>query len=138
MKGIYILLIELNNDIQRRIGSLGKVYFSKGIYAYVGSAQNSLEKRIARHAAKRKKKFWHIDYLLSSASARILKVFYKEAGKEEECKMAKKLSEKGRAISGFGASDCNCESHLFQIRHEKDVLDLGMKEMKGGAIFKNN
>lgn len=130
MKGIYVLLIGINKDMQRRIGSLGEVYFSRGIYAYVGSAQNNLEKRIARHTAKRKKKFWHIDYLLDSASARILKVFYKEAGKEEECRTAKKLSEKGRAISGFGASDCNCKSHLFQIKCEKDILDLDMKELK--------
>jgi len=37
MKGIYILLIRISKNIQVKIGSLGKINFNKGIYAYVGS-----------------------------------------------------------------------------------------------------
>ncbi len=129
MKGIYVLLIELKKEIRLKIGSLGKIKFGKGIYAYIGSAQNNLEKRIARHLSKNKKRFWHIDYLLDGESAKVLKVFYKKAKKEEECKIAKKLSKTESLIKNFGCSDCNCKSHLFRIKNLKNILDLGMVEL---------
>ncbi len=116
MKGVYILIIKISKNLQEKIGSLGKINFEKGIYAYVGSAQNSLEKRIARHISKNKKKFWHIDYLLGIKSAKILKVFYKKAAKSEECKIAKRLSKTESLIKNFGCSDCNCKSHLFRVK----------------------
>ena len=125
MRGIYILLIKINAKIQEKIGSLGRIEFDKGIYAYVGSAQNNLEKRIQRHKAKNKKVRWHIDYLLNNKSLKILKVFYKKAGKEEECKIAKKLSKTGKIIPNFGCSDCECESHLFKIKNMENILKLG-------------
>jgi Uri superfamily endonuclease len=67
MKGTYALIIELASDERISVGKLGKINFKKGYYLYVGSGQNSLEARIARHLRKRKKKFWHIDYLLASS-----------------------------------------------------------------------
>jgi len=129
MKGVYILLIKINKKIQEKIGSLGKINFNKGIYAYVGSAQNNLEKRIQRHKTKNKKMRWHIDYLLNNKSSKILKVFYKKDGKEEECRIAKKLSKNEKPILEFGCSDCKCKSHLFKIKNIKNILRLGMKEL---------
>ncbi|MBS7654282.1 GIY-YIG nuclease family protein, partial [Candidatus Bathyarchaeota archaeon] len=93
MKGVYILLILVDGDIAINIGSLGKIFFEGGFYAYVGSAQNSLEKRVARHFKKGKKKFWHIDYLLENKRGRIIEVFYREADKGEECRIANKIGE---------------------------------------------
>ena len=74
IKGIYVLFIRVERDIVVKIGSLGKLKFSKGIYAYVGSAQNGIKKRIARHLKKRKRKFWHIDYLLAQRCVKIEKI----------------------------------------------------------------
>lgn len=119
MKGIYVLLIEVEKNINIRIGNLRRINFRKGFYAYIGSAQNNLEKRIERHLKKEKKKFWHIDYLLSSSFAKVNIVFYKETDKEEECKIAKMLSKIAKQIKGFGSSDCNCESHLFILNDMK-------------------
>jgi len=127
MKGIYMLLIEVSKNIEVKIGSLGKIKFDKGNYVYVGSAQNSLEKRVARHKSKNKKTFWHIDYLLNNKYAKILKIFYKKAGKTEECKIAKKLSKTEISIPKFGCSDCNCNSHLFKIKNIANILKLGVK-----------
>jgi Uri superfamily endonuclease len=62
-KGIYILVVSVSKDINVNVGALGSVNFEKDLYAYVGSAQNNLEKRIERHLRKTKQKFWHIDYL---------------------------------------------------------------------------
>ena len=114
-KGIYILVVSVSKDINVNVGALDSVKFEKGVYAYVGSAQNNLEKRIERHLRKTKQKFWHIDYLLDNANVKVLKVFYKNAGKSEECKVANKIGERCVPTKGFGSSDCKCKSHLFKL-----------------------
>ena len=133
MKGIYVLLISISRDISIRIGALGLVSFEKGLYAYVGSAQNNLEKRIARHVGKVKKKFWHIDYLLSDTRVTIQKVLTQEVGKPGECKLADRLCRKGFPVPGFGCSDCKCKSHLFKIRNY-EFLKGGMRETVVGSF----
>ncbi|MGB9713994.1 DUF123 domain-containing protein [Candidatus Bathyarchaeota archaeon] len=115
MKGIYVLIISVNENITVHVGALGKINFEKGLYTYVGSAQNNLEKRVERHSRRSKRKFWHIDYLLCNKTAKIEKIFYKKAEKVEECKIAKEIGRTGVAVKGFGCSDCKCESHLFKI-----------------------
>jgi len=125
MKGIYVLLIKIGGNIEEKIGSLGNIKFGKGTYAYVGSAQNGLEKRIARHKSGNKKTFWHIDYLLGNKHAKILKVLYKNVGKKEECKITKKLNKNETAIPGFGCSDCKCKAHFFRIKNQR--IFCGMK-----------
>lgn len=129
MKGIYVLIISVDKDVSVNVGALGKISFKKGLYAYVGSAQNSLEKRVKRHFKKVKRRFWHIDYLLARKNVGIVKVFYKEAGKTEECKTAKELSKTGEPITGFGSSDCKCKSHLIKIKDYR-FLKKSMCEMK--------
>ncbi len=116
MRGIYCLLISVKKDSAIRVGALGRMLFKKGTYCYVGSAQNGLEARVNRHlSSKKKKRFWHIDYLLADRkNAFVRSVFYKIAGKKTECETAGKLAKAGGApMSGFGCSDCSCHSHLF-------------------------
>jgi Uri superfamily endonuclease len=115
LKGIYVLIIQLEKEAELSVGSLGMVTFKPGLYAYVGSAQANLEQRIRRHLRKEKRLFWHIDYLLDSDAAKVVKVLHKEADKNGECAVADKLSEKGEPVDGFGCSDCRCRSHLFRI-----------------------
>ena len=97
------------------MGALGKLTFKKGLYAYVGSAQNNLEKRVRRHLRKEKRKFWHVDYLLDNDAAEVVAVFHKQADKTGECAVARAIGERGEAVVGFGASDCSCKSHLYRI-----------------------
>ena len=127
MKGIYVLVVQLDYGSDMRVGKLGALHFEKGLYAYVGSAQIALEKRIARHLGKEKRVFWHIDYLLQSSSAKILKIFTKTAKKQEECTLAKQIAAKGKAVEGFGCSDCRCISHLIRI-NSHDFLRDSMQE----------
>ena len=115
MKGIYVLIIQIDSDIAVNVGGLGRVTFTKGLYSYVGSAQSNLEKRVQRHLRKEKQEFWHIDYLLDNDKTRIRKVFHKQGSKTEECVLAKAISLRGPGVEGFGASDCSCKSHLFSI-----------------------
>jgi Uri superfamily endonuclease len=130
VKGIYALLLFLDTDLSIYVGALGKISFTRGAYVYVGSAQNNLEKRVARHMRKEKKLFWHIDYFLDSGAARILKVFYKRGGKAEECVLANEIAKRGDPIKGFGCSDCSCTSHLFHL-NSKNLFNLDfVKELK--------
>ena len=129
MKGVYVLLINVGKNLQLKIGSLGKMNFDKGKYAYVGSAQNNLEKRIERHMSKNKKKFWHIDYLLDNKSTKIVDTFYKKSGKSEECRIADKLGKTELPVLKFGCSDCNCKSHLFRIINSDAILRLRLEEL---------
>ena len=128
MKGVYVLVIEVSRDIDVKIGSLGEIGFVKGLYAYAGSAQNSLFKRIERHLSDEKKRFWHLDYLLDSGFAKVVKVFYKEGPKSLECRTAAQLSECGVDVRGFGCSDCKCGAHLVRISSLDCVLRLEMDE----------
>lgn len=126
-----MLVIRLGRDVQVDVGAKGRLDFGRGLYAYVGSAQNNLEKRVSRHLRKDKRKFWHVDYLLGDDSATVVEVFHKRGDKTEECRVAEMIGERAEPIDGFGASDCGCRSHLFRIEDygflEKLMLVLDLK-----------
>ncbi len=127
VKGIYVLVIQLGKNAEIAVGKLGTLYFPKGLYAYVGSAQTALEKRIERHRRREKRLFWHIDYLLQNPNAKIVKIFYKTGGKAEECRIATAIGTKGEVVHGFGSSDCHCKSHLFHVQ-DYDFIHEFMQE----------
>ncbi len=129
MKGVYCLIMTVNENINPKIGALGKIKFKKGNYVYVGSAQNNVEKRIARHKRKNKKIKWHIDHLLANPNVKIEKTVYKKANKQEECRIAGLLNKFGQPIKNFGSSDCSCYSHLFKLKSLKDLNKLKLKEI---------
>jgi len=111
------------------VGSLGSLKFNSGLYAYIGSAQNSLEKRVIRHLRRDKRIFWHIDYLLNSERAEILEIFCKNAPKERECETAKAIMGFGEPVIGFGSSDCGCRSHLVKLGDYEGLK--GLMEAEG-------
>jgi len=127
----YIILIENYKDREVFIGRLGKLNFSKGIYAYIGSGKKNIMARIKRHLSNNKKIFWHIDYLLNRKT-RIKEVWI--SSKEAECKMAKYFVKYGFSyIKNFGSSDCRCQSHLFFVHNNRRKIRNILKKMK----FKN-
>ena len=107
----YILMTYLPRKRVIKVGRLGKVTFEAGLYFYVGSGGRSPDKRLARHARKRKRKFWHIDYLTVNSSVIGALIF--EHGRSLECELADALAGVFAPVRGFGASDCKCRSHLF-------------------------
>ena len=111
MKGSYILLVELDQPQRISVGRLGIMLFRKGFYAYVGSALNGLEARVARHLQRSKKQYWHIDYLLGKAI--VIGVILIPGEERLECILAQTLGQRLRCISRFGSSDCGCAGHLF-------------------------
>ena len=104
MKGSYVLILEIKPLKTVSIGKLGKIKF-KGVYAYVGSALNSIEARVRRHLTKKKRKFWHIDYLTALKECKVKAVYFSN---QKECKIAREISKVAEAVKGFGCSDCSC------------------------------
>ena len=118
MKGAYLLILKNDRTRKIKVGKLGIFKFRKGYYVYVGSAMNSLEKRIERHLRKSKKLKWHIDYL--TTKMKIIGIIKIPSEKKIECEIAKFVSKFAKPfIKKFGASDCKCFSHLFKIKKEK-------------------
>lgn len=112
-KGVYQLHLRLDKPKRIRVGKLGVFTFPAGRYIYTGSAMNGLIGRLRRHLKKRKKLYWHIDYLLRHA--KIETIFVLETGERVECQLNSltlSLPNAKVIVKGFGCSDCRCPSHL--------------------------
>lgn len=137
-RGSYIALFSLAKGLHLKIGKLREVYLRRGYYLYVGSAKRDLTKRMERHRRKRKRAFWHIDYLTKVAS------FYKglpiRTSLDIECELSQRLKGVSEwSIPGFGSSDCSCESHLFGMEGDpiKSSPFIGLlQDFRIGAIEK--
>ncbi len=98
-----------------QVGRLGKLVFSAGSYAYVGSAhgRGGLGARLKHHLGRISRPHWHIDYFKNRAP--IVEIWAAAHGKRQECRWAQALQRMAGATMpapGFGASDCGCKSHL--------------------------
>lgn len=123
--GAYVLLIRLDGRAEIGVGRLGQFTFEAGIYAYVGSAMNGLDARVARHKRHEKKLRWHIDYLLQHA--KVVDVIEFESAERRECRINDRIRRGWRSaypVAGFGASDCRCVSHLHLLPADADVEAL--------------
>ena len=131
MRGVYCLILHVVKNVRIKVGALGLIKFKRGIYVYVGSAQNGIDNRIKRHLKKVKRRYWHIDYLVANKYVRIEKVVYKEAPKDEECRIASFLNLFCEPVKGFGCSDCKCISHLFWLKKwDSDFISRIGQELK--------
>ncbi len=111
-RGSYLLILNLKRDQKIDVGKLGEVHFRRGFYIYVGSAMANLTERMERHRRLRKKHHWHIDEL--RAVAQFHSVLAIRSSNRLECEIAKAMSEIAEwSVSGFGSTDCSCETHLF-------------------------
>ncbi|MDY6834035.1 MAG: GIY-YIG nuclease family protein [Chloroflexota bacterium] len=119
-KGSYILIASLPINQTIHVGKLGEVSFSKGFYAYVGSAMNGLDSRIGRHLQTKKNIHWHIDYLLQYAD--ITDILYCRNEHRLECQIAQMMSPHFSSINRFGCSDCRCHSHLIVCQQRSDLI----------------
>ncbi|MBI5747196.1 MAG: GIY-YIG nuclease family protein [Nitrospirae bacterium] len=115
--GSYIIILYVKKAIIVDVGKIGRIDFKKGYYLYVGSAKTNLAKRIERHKRRRKRLFWHVDYLRKEAD--FFAALPILSSVPLECHIAKRL--KGIAdwtIDRFGSSDCSCETHLFGMHED--------------------
>lgn len=123
-KGIYVLEIYVKNTKELTIGSLPKTEYS-GHYLYVGSALGpGGYKRVSRHLevarGVRSGGHWHVDYLLDAG--KVVNIWLLPTDEKLECKLARELADTlPEPVEGFGASDCGCYSHLFELSDRNRV-----------------
>lgn len=124
-RGAYMVVLFIERDKPVRIGTLGNILFKRGYYVYVGSAEKALKARIERHKRRRKKAYWHIDYLRNHCE--IVTVLPVRSSERLECLMARDIEMIAQStIRGFGSSDCKCRGHLYYfselpIRNKKFI-----------------
>ncbi|MGY5863895.1 MAG: GIY-YIG nuclease family protein [Candidatus Thorarchaeota archaeon] len=129
MKGVYILIIEIEQPVRVEIRSLGEVMFESGTWIYVGSAMGTgstnLENRLKRHFRSEKTVYWHIDHLLNK-EVELRKAYWTESLTHAECIIAQHL-ETGELFSAgprrFGSSDCKsgCQAHIFRYNSNTGI-----------------
>ncbi|MFB6101942.1 MAG: DUF123 domain-containing protein [Haloplanus sp.] len=111
--GTYTLILDLPHAVDIEVGALGTHHLSAGAYAYTGSALGRGGfARVDRHrrvaAGDHDVRHWHIDFLTGHPATDLVTVV--TAGVDAECAVAERLPP--GPIPGFGASDCDCRSHL--------------------------
>jgi Uri superfamily endonuclease len=114
--GTYILVLYHGQQQRIRVGGMGFQVFAKGWYLYVGSAfgPGGVAARCGHHRRVSPHPRWHIDYL--RAKCRLEEIWFTHDPRRREHEWASLLAHQLKMLQpilGFGASDCNCESHLF-------------------------
>lgn len=110
--GSYLIQLHFPEDREITVGSLGRMVIKKGYYLYVGSARKNLARRVERHLRKKKRFFWHIDYLRDqAASCFAIPIRTGDAIEHELAAAVAAISD--WSVPRFGSSDCSCGSHLF-------------------------
>lgn len=109
-------MISVDEDCWISLGALGETFFPAGVYAYAGSALNSLDGRLRRHFSSKRKKHWHIDYLLEKGGA--VDAYALPSTTRMECMLnalVDSLDGSREFAPGFGCSDCGCRTHLHRL-----------------------
>jgi len=115
--GSYFIRLHFPEDREMDVGSLGRIVIKKGYYLYVGSAKKNLSQRVERHLRKKKRFFWHIDYLRDqAASSFAIPIRTADAIEHDLAAAVAKVSD--WSIPRFGSSDCSCGSHLFGMAED--------------------
>ncbi len=128
-RGTYVLVLELTHRRVMNVGSLGRIRFAGGYYAYTGSARRGMRARVVRHLAREKRKKWHVDWLTTQPDVLPIAIAStRQTGLE--CKIAAVLSSGAdMLVKGFGCSDCECVSHLCYFS-DSDALSLALKDLR--------
>lgn len=114
-RGNYILILRLERSMRFAAGGLEKRAYPRGYYIYVGSAMRNLAQRMERHRHRRKRVYWHIDYLRDRAV--FIEALPVRSSRQLECAVAGALRDVSDwTVPGFGSTDCSCEAHLFGMR----------------------
>ena len=91
--------------------------------------------RISHHLRVNLKCHWHIDYLLQKMP--VFQVLYTENPRRLEHQWAmllKRIPELSIPMNRFGASDCQCASHLFHIPSQ--YRDIRIEQKLGEDVMK--
>lgn len=131
--GTYSLVVDVSEARTVAVGALGERRFEPGAYAYAGSARGPggfarLDRHRAVAAGERDTRHWHLDYLLGQESTSVVEGF-RTPDVDAECAVA--AATPGAPVPGFGASDCDCPTHLHGPMG-RAVLCSALERIHGG------
>jgi Uri superfamily endonuclease len=120
---------------------MGDLRLSRGWYLYVGSAfgPGGVAARCDHHRRLATRPHWHIDYLRTGLPLR--EIWFTHDPQHREHQWAALLASAWALASpfeGFGASDCDCRSHLFHSAVKPDAAEfraLVRRELVGHAAL---
>lgn len=117
--GTYALVLECSNPFRAVVGRRGSLFFADGYWIYVGSAfgPGGLRARLTHHLKPSARPHWHLDYIKDAM--RPVEIWITTDGVKREHAWAQILASMSGAalpVTGFGASDCGCRSHLVHMR----------------------
>jgi Uri superfamily endonuclease len=113
-----VLILEASQAARISVGRLGELHIEPGWYAYVGSAfgPGGVAARCGHHREIARRPHWHIDYLRAVCELR--EIWFSHDPQRREHAWAELLQgSRGsrQPFAGFGATDCDCGSHLFRF-----------------------
>jgi Uri superfamily endonuclease len=114
--GTYALIISCASSARIQVGRLGTMQLQGGYYVYLGSAlgPGGLRARITHHQKLSTRPHWHIEYV--KAHTRLHSIWFSYDARRLEYQWTRVVQTMRGArapILGFGASDCDCRSHLY-------------------------
>jgi Uri superfamily endonuclease len=118
-EGTYALLCTSASSEIIDVGRLGRLQLQPGFYLYIGSAfgPGGLRARIDHHRHESPKPHWHIDYLRLHVPLTSVWFTYDHRCREHLWARVAEAGLDGELLfAGFGASDCNCCSHLVYFK----------------------
>lgn len=125
-KGTYALVMFLHAKRTITIGKLGPFVFDPGWYVYIGSAFGSggLRARTNHHKRRKRRLFWHVDYLREIVP--IAEIWFSYGPRVAEHDWAQLIAKMCGAVipvRGFGSQGCKegCVSHLIRFTNRPDV-----------------
>ena len=116
LSGTYALILASAGNEHLQIGRLGQLQVRSGYYVYLGSAfgPGGVKARISHHRKTATRPHWHIDYLSSSLPLDEVWYSYDPIHREHQwADLFKRMEGSAIPLKKFGASDCDCVSHLF-------------------------
>jgi Uri superfamily endonuclease len=144
--GTYALVLKSTSDQRIDVGKLGRLSIRPGFYVYVGSAfgPGGLKARIAHHMKISARPHWHIDYLRRSMDLNEIWFTYDSRPCEHQwAGVLASVSGGSIPLSGFGASDCRCKSHLYFFNSRPSGVGLRRRlhaslKLHGKIFIKNH
>jgi Uri superfamily endonuclease len=136
-RGTYALIYRCEETFRAVAGKLGPVCLSPGYWIYIGSAfgPGGLRSRLIHHLKPSPRPHWHLDYVKHGLTP--IEIWLTTDAVRREHAWAGDLARlKGAAcpISGFGASDCTCRSHMIHLRRRPGFR--GFKTRVPGRIMR--
>lgn len=129
-----MVVLRADGPLRFTAGRLGTVALDAGFYAYVGSAlgPGGLRARVRHHLRVATRPHWHADYLRAATHPH--EVWYAADPARREHGWAHMLLGMQGACpgpAGFGASDCDCPTHLVGFSRGPSVGAFSRRLRRG-------